>query len=296
MEAPTIDRDAPSAPPGYGTLETQGLVKAYGGRRVVDEVSIRLRRGEIVGLLGPNGAGKTTTFNMVVGIIKALAGRILLDGRDVTRLPLYRRARLGMGYLSQETSVFRKLTVEENILAILEVLGLTRAEQRRRLETLLEDLGIAERRKQVAQTLSGGERRRLEIARALATRPRFMLLDEPFSGVDPKAVEEIQEIIYSMRDSGLGILITDHSVRETLAVTNRSYIIHEGRICVSGTAEELVNDPEARRLYLGSRFYMQLPDGNGRKDAGPTEEPATEASPSEREEGAAAPREPGSPS
>ena len=249
------------------TLETESLFKSYGDRYVVDDVNIRLERKEVVGLLGPNGAGKTTTFNMVVGIVKPNKGRILLEGKDITSLPLYKRARAGLGYLAQETSVFRKMTVEQNILAILQVMGLSRTEQRSRLEMLLEELGVAHLAKNYAYTLSGGERRRVEIARALVTQPRFMLLDEPFSGVDPKAVEEIQEIIYKLRDSGLGILITDHSVRETLTVTDRSYIIYEGKICVSGTAEELVNDPEARRLYLGERFYMQLPQEERRSRA-----------------------------
>ncbi|MBI3735360.1 LPS export ABC transporter ATP-binding protein [Candidatus Sumerlaeota bacterium] len=256
---------APSGARGEGTLRTEGLHKQYGGRMVVCDVSFQLTQGEIVGLLGPNGAGKTTTFNMVVGIVKPLRGTILLNGLDITRLPLYKRARLGLGYLAQETSIFRKLTVEQNILAILEVLRLTRAQQRARLEELLDELGVSHLAKNLAYTLSGGERRRVEIARALAPKPQFMLLDEPFSGVDPKAVEEIQEIIHKMRDSGLGILITDHSVRETLAVTDRSYIIHEGKICVSGSPEQLVNDPDARRLYLGERFYMQLPTDDDRR-------------------------------
>ncbi|MCH8333592.1 LPS export ABC transporter ATP-binding protein [Candidatus Sumerlaeota bacterium] len=247
-------------------LETRGLYKAYGGRNVVSDVSIRLRRREIVGLLGPNGAGKTTTFNMVVGIIKPLRGSIFLEGVEITRLPLFKRARIGLGYLAQETSIFRKLTVEENILAVLQVMKLSKAEQRARLEFLLDELGISHLHKQIAYTLSGGERRRVEIARALAPKPRFMLLDEPFSGVDPKAVEEIQESIHAMRDGGLGILITDHSVRETLAVTDRSYIIYEGKISVSGKPAELINDPEARRLYLGERFYMQLPDDDAPED------------------------------
>jgi lipopolysaccharide export system ATP-binding protein len=241
------------------TLRTDGLCKSYGGRLVVDGVSIELKRQEIVGLLGPNGAGKTTSFNMVVGIIKPLKGRIYLEDRDITTLPLYQRARLGLGYLAQDTSIFRKLTVEQNVMAVLEVLNLSKQEQRSRLEELLEELGVAHLKHNTAYTLSGGERRRVEIARALASNPRFMLLDEPFSGVDPRAVEEIQEIIRHMRDRGIGILITDHSVRETLAVTDRSYIIYEGKIRMAGTAAELVNDPEARKLYLGESFYMQLP-------------------------------------
>lgn len=250
----------PDPPNHHAALEADGLCKSYGGRAVVREVSLRLERREIVGLLGPNGAGKTTTFNMVAGIVRPNRGSIRIEGRDITDLPLYKRARFGLGYLTQEPSIFRKMTVEQNILAVLEVLGLSRPERRARLEVLLDDLGIGHLAKNMADTLSGGERRRLEIARALATQPLYMLLDEPFSGVDPKAVEEIQGIIRSMRDAGLGILITDHSVRETLAVTDRSYIIHEGRICVSGSAAELVNNPEARRLYLGERFTMHLPE------------------------------------
>jgi len=260
------DEPAPSpiqSDSGKDTLMTEGLFKQFGGRTVVNDVSVSLRRREIVGLLGPNGAGKTTTFNMVVGIIKPMRGRILLGGEDITKLPLYLRARRGLGYLAQDTSIFRKLTVEQNILSILELMGWTKAEQRARLEELLDELGVSHLAKQAAYTLSGGERRRVEIARALAPKPKFMLLDEPFSGVDPKAVEEIQEIIHKMRDAGLGILITDHSVRETLSVTDRSYIIFEGKICVAGKPEDLVNDPEARRLYLGERFYMQLPGENG---------------------------------
>lgn len=246
-------------------LETRGLCKSYGGRMVVNDVSISLKRGEIVGLLGPNGAGKTTTFNMVVGIVKPLRGSILVGGQDITRLPLFQRARMGLGYLAQDTSIFRKLSVQDNVLAVLEVLGLSKTEQKKRLDLLLEELGVAHLAKNLAFTLSGGERRRVEIARALATEPKFMLLDEPFSGVDPKAVEEIQEIIQQLSERGLGILITDHSVRETLAVTDRSYIIFEGKISVAGTPADLVNNPDARRLYLGESFYMQLPsDGPGK--------------------------------
>jgi lipopolysaccharide export system ATP-binding protein len=238
-------------------LETRGLVKAYGGRRVVNEVSVSVKRGEIVGLLGPNGAGKTTTFNMVVGIVKPDAGGIFLDGQDISALPLYKRARAGLGYLTQETSIFRKMTVEENILAILETTGLSKQDQRARLEMLMDELAIGHLHKNLAYTLSGGERRRTEIARALAIEPQFMLLDEPFSGVDPKSVEELQEIIHQMRQRGLGVLITDHSVRETLAVTDRSYIITQGTIFRHGAIEDLVNDPEVRTAYLGENFYIQ---------------------------------------
>lgn len=240
------------------TLHTDGLVKKYGGRTVVNQVSIEVKQGEIVGLLGPNGAGKTTTFNMIVGLVKPTAGSIYFDDQDISRLPMYRRSRLGMGYLTQEVSVFRKLTVRENIMAILEVLPLSKSERKERLQWLLEELGIHHLSNNVAYTLSGGERRRVEIARALVPRPAFMLLDEPFSGVDPKSVEELQNIIYQLRDHNLGILITDHSVRETLQVTDRSYLIYEGKVVITGKASELVNDPKAREVYLGQRFYMDL--------------------------------------
>jgi lipopolysaccharide export system ATP-binding protein len=239
-------------------LKTEGLIKEYSGRRVVDQVNLELHKGEIVGLLGPNGAGKTTTFNMVVGITRPNGGRITLDGHDITRLPMYLRARRGLGYLAQEKSVFRKLTVEENIRAIAEIQPVSRAERNRRVENVLEELGITHLARQPAYTLSGGERRRVEIARALVCEPAFMLLDEPFSGVDPKAVEELQNVIYQMQRRGLGILITDHSVRETLTVTDRAYLIYEGKVLISGTAAELVNDPKARQYYLGERFYMDV--------------------------------------
>jgi len=252
----------PNAPPQARaiarTLETRNLVKIYGTHRVVNDVSLTLSQGEIVGLLGPNGAGKTTTFNMVVGIVKPNAGSILLEGRDIAPLPLYQRARAGVGYLTQETSVFRKMTVRQNVLSILETTGASRAEQMERLERILGELAIEHLSERHAYNLSGGERRRVEIARSLAIEPNFMLLDEPFSGVDPKSVEELQEIIYQMRDRGLGILITDHSVRETLSVTDRAYIIHEGTIRAHGSADELVNNPEVRKFYLGERFYMDM--------------------------------------
>lgn len=237
-------------------LKTVGLVKQYGGRRVVDQVNLELHKGEIVGLLGPNGAGKTTTFNMVVGITRPNAGQILLDEVNITRLPMHLRARRGVGYLAQEKSVFRKLTVEENIRAIAEILPISHAERRRRIEMVIEELGVGHLVRQRAYTLSGGERRRVEIARALVCEPTFILLDEPFSGVDPKAVEELQNVIYQMQRRGLGILITDHSVRETLTVTDRAYLIYEGKVLISGTAKDLVNDPTARQYYLGERFYM----------------------------------------
>lgn len=238
-------------------LETQKLVKTYGKRRVVNEVSLSLDHGEIVGLLGPNGAGKTTTFNMVVGIVKPDSGTILLDGSDISRLPLYRRARAGLGYLAQEKSIFNKLTVEQNLMAILETTGLGRTEQKERMEQLLHELGVIHLRKNLGGKLSGGETRRVEIARALVIEPSYLLLDEPFAGIDPKTVEELQDIIRHLRNRGLGILITDHNVRETLTVTDRAYIIHEGNILHHGSAEVLIHDPEVRRHYLGKRFYMQ---------------------------------------
>jgi lipopolysaccharide export system ATP-binding protein len=235
---------------------TQGLVKIYKRRRVVDEVAIELRQGEIVGLLGPNGAGKTTTFYMIVGLVRPNAGEVYLDGRPLTNVPMYKRARLGIGYLSQEPSVFRRLTVEQNILAILETLSISEEERRERLETLLDELTIKHLRKNKAYSLSGGERRRLEITRALVTRPQFMLLDEPFAGIDPIAVDDIQRIVADLKTRGLGVLITDHNVRETLSITDRAYIMFDGRIHIEGTSQELVNDPQARKLYLGEDFRL----------------------------------------
>ncbi|MEI6085511.1 MAG: LPS export ABC transporter ATP-binding protein [Verrucomicrobiota bacterium] len=237
-------------------LHTDGLVKIYGDRRVVNGVAINVKRGEVVGLLGPNGAGKTTTFYMTVGLVKPDGGKVTFDGQDVTHMPMHKRARLGIGYLAQEPSVFRKLTVEENILAILETLPLTAAERKFRLDYLLEELDIAPLRKNKAYTLSGGERRRLEITRALVTAPKLMLLDEPFSGVDPIAVYEVQQIITELKRKGLGILVTDHNVRETLAIVDRAYLICQGKVEVEGTKEFLVNDPKSRELYLGPRFSM----------------------------------------
>lgn len=237
-------------------LEVRGLVKRYGGRTVVNGVALGVRRGEVVGLLGPNGAGKTTTFYMIVGLVTPEQGVISFGGRDITRLPMYRRARSGLGYLAQEPSVFRKLTVEQNLLAILETMGLTRAERARRLAELLTELKIAHLAKQRADTLSGGERRRLEITRALVTDPSFILLDEPFSGIDPIAVAEAQQMIGELKRRGLGVLLTDHSVRETLEITDRSYIMAEGRVLISGTARELIEDPKARAIYLGDKFRM----------------------------------------
>ncbi|MBU3933989.1 MAG: LPS export ABC transporter ATP-binding protein [Candidatus Omnitrophica bacterium] len=237
-------------------LRTENLVKAYNGRRVVNRVNITVKKGEVVGLLGPNGAGKTTTFYMVVGVIAPDEGRVIFNDRNITELAMYQRARRGIGYLAQETSVFRKLTVEENVMAILETLNISRRERTRRLKRLLAELNISYLAKNRAYTLSGGERRRLEITRALSTNPAFILLDEPFSGIDPIAVFETQEIITSLKKKGLGVLLTDHSVRETLAITDRAYIMAEGKILISGTAQELITDPKAREIYLGDKFKM----------------------------------------
>jgi len=237
-------------------LETKGLSKSYDGREVVKGVDIVIKRGEIIGLLGPNGAGKTTTFYMIIGIIAPNRGKIIFDNNDITKLPIHVRCRFGIGYLSQEPSIFRKLTVAENILAILETLPLSRIERKRRLESLLEELKISHLAKAKAYTLSGGERRRLEITRALVTDPSFILLDEPFSGIDPIVVNEAQEIIKELKDKGLGILLTDHNVRETLSITDRAYLIADGKILISGTAEDLIKDPRAREIYLGERFRM----------------------------------------
>jgi lipopolysaccharide export system ATP-binding protein len=241
---------------GAPTLRTENLVKSYRGRRVVDGVSIEVRQGETVGLLGQNGAGKTTTFYMIMGLIRPESGRIHIDGTDATDLPMHVRARMGLGYLSQEPSIFRKLTVEDNIRAILETMHIDKEQMVARLETLMAELGIAHLRKSMAFTLSGGERRRLEIARALVTRPSFMLLDEPFSGIDPIAVQDIQSIVVSLKDKGLGLLITDHNVRETLAITDHSYIMADGKILVCGKPEDLANNPVAREAYLGQRFSL----------------------------------------
>ena len=237
-------------------LETTGLVKAYGGRRVVNSVAINVKRGEIVGLLGPNGAGKTTTFYMITGIIPPDEGRIVFDRQDITKMPLHLRARCGIGYLAQEPSIFRKLTVEENIMSVLETLGFSPRERTRRCNELLNELKITHLRKHKAYTLSGGEKRRVEITRALVTNPMFILLDEPFSGIDPIAVAECQEIIRELKAKGLGILVTDHNVRETLAITDRSYLMAGGNILIAGTKEELISNPRAREIYLGEKFTM----------------------------------------
>ena len=237
-------------------LETKLLRKSYNGRLVVNGVDIAINPGEIVGLLGPNGAGKTTTFYMVTGVVKPDHGSILFDHRDVSRYPMHKRSQLGIGYLSQEPSIFRKLTVEENILAVLETLDLPRHERKRRLEELLNELSISHLRKSRAYTLSGGERRRLEITRALVTHPLCILLDEPFSGIDPIAVSDCQHLIQELKNKGLGILLTDHNVRETLSITDRAYIMYEGKILISGTKNELLSNKEARKIYLGEKFSM----------------------------------------
>jgi lipopolysaccharide export system ATP-binding protein len=237
-------------------LATEKLVKEYRRRRVVNGVSITVAPGEIVGLLGPNGAGKTTTFNMVVGVIKPDEGAVMFQGRKITRLPMHRRARLGIGYLTQEPSIFRKLTVEQNILAILETCRMGRQERAVRLKYLLEELDLTRLAKAKAYTLSGGEKRRLEITRALVTSPKLLLLDEPFSGIDPIAVYEVQKIIRRLKERGLGILITDHNVRETLKLVDRAYLIHRGEVVYDGAAEQLVNDPKAREIYLGPDFNL----------------------------------------
>ncbi|MEI6809703.1 MAG: LPS export ABC transporter ATP-binding protein [bacterium] len=237
-------------------LKAEQLVKTYRGKRVVDGINLEVGRGEIVGLLGPNGAGKTTTFYMVIGLVRADGGRVVFDGNDITRLPMYRRSRLGVGYLSQEPSIFRKLTVEENVMAILETLDIPAVERKRRLVALLDQLGIGGLANQKACTLSGGERRRLEITRALVTNPSLILLDEPFSGVDPLAVSDVQQIIRQLRDRGLGILITDHNVSATLSIVDRAYLVYEGKVLREGASSYLINDEVSRRMYLGSQFTM----------------------------------------
>ena len=237
-------------------LSTEKLVKEYRQRRVVNGVSIYVDAGEIVGLLGPNGAGKTTTFNIVVGLVKPDEGRVRFQESEITRLPMHRRARLGIGYLTQEPSVFRKLTVEQNILAILETCAMNAQERQVRLKYLLDELDLTRLAKSKAYTLSGGEKRRLEITRALVTSPRLLLLDEPFSGIDPIAVYEVQKIVRRLKERGLGILITDHNVRETLKLVDRAYLIHKGEVVYEGNAEQLVNDPQAREIYLGPEFNL----------------------------------------
>jgi lipopolysaccharide export system ATP-binding protein len=250
-EEPTSRREI-----GQGYLAAHSLEKSYGGRKVVNGVSVYVRRGEAVGLLGPNGAGKTTAFYMITGLIKAERGQIELDGHDVTHLPMYQRARLGIGYLPQEASIFRGLNVEDNIRAVLEVVEPDRRRREADLDALLDEFEITPRRKTPSIALSGGERRRVEIARALASRPNYMLLDEPFAGIDPKAVVDIQRLVRRLTTRGIGVLITDHNVRETLDLTDRSYIIYSGQVLMEGRKDDIVNDPEVRRLYLGEEFRI----------------------------------------
>lgn len=238
-------------------LKADNLVKIYKGRRVVNDLSFVVEQGEIVGLLGPNGAGKTTCFYMVVGLIKPDMGKVFLDRNDITPLPMYKRAKLGIGYLAQEASVFRKLSVEENILAVLEMTNLPKKEQKERMERLLEEFSLTHVRKNLGVVLSGGERRRTEIARALAVDPKFVLLDEPFAGVDPIAVEEIQTIVAQLKNKNIGILITDHNVNETLSITDRAYLMFEGKLLKAGTAEELASDEQVRKVYLGKHFELK---------------------------------------
>ncbi|MEY3529179.1 MAG: hypothetical protein RLZ70_247 [Verrucomicrobiota bacterium] len=239
-----------------GVVRVESLAKHYGPKVAVQNVSLQLKAGEIVGLLGPNGAGKTTTFYMVVGLIPATAGKVFLDGRNIADLPMWQRAQSGLGYLPQEASIFRKLSVWDNVMAVVETLGLPGREAQARTAQQLADLGLERLARQPAFTLSGGERRRLEIARALATGPRFLLMDEPFSGVDPISVAEVQSIVRRLKERGIGVLITDHNVRETLSIVDRAYLIHQGRVLVSGTPQDIVNDPESRRHYLGEGFKL----------------------------------------
>jgi lipopolysaccharide export system ATP-binding protein len=241
---------------GESVLRSEGIYKRYKKRYVVKNVSVEVRQGEVVGLLGPNGAGKTTTFYMIVGVIKPTKGRVFLDGQEITRLPMYKRARLGIGYLQQEASIFRRLTVRENIMAVLQMMKLSEKERGERCDRLLTELGVARVADSKAYLLSGGERRRTEIARALAFDPKFILLDEPFAGIDPIAVEDLMNIVHSLKNRNIGVLVTDHNVHETLHITDRAYLLFEGEILKSGTAEFLANDPEARKLYLGERFRL----------------------------------------
>jgi lipopolysaccharide export system ATP-binding protein len=238
-------------------LRAEHLLKIYKGRSVVNDISVQVSQGEIVGLLGPNGAGKTTSFYMIVGLIQPNSGKIFLNEQEITGLPMYKRAKLGIGYLAQEASVFRKLSVEENILAVLEMTTLTKAQQKEKMESLLEEFSLTHVRKNLGMVLSGGERRRTEIARALAVDPKFVLLDEPFAGVDPIAVEEIQTIVAKLKTKNIGILITDHNVNETLSITDRAYLMFEGRLLKAGTAEELAADEQVRKVYLGTQFELK---------------------------------------
>jgi len=253
MEENNVETPAAESP---REIRTEALVKMYSKRKVVDMVSIAVHQGEIVGLLGPNGAGKTTTFYMIVGMIRPTGGRIFIDNKDISKKPMYKRARMGVGYLPQEASIFRKLSVADNVLAVLESQHLGAKRRKERMRQLLEELHVTHLEKSLGYTLSGGERRRVEIARALANNPDFILLDEPFAGIDPIAVEDIQTIIHDLRTKGYGVLITDHNVRETLRITDRAYIINEGKILISGSARELADNPEARRIYLGQNFRL----------------------------------------
>lgn len=238
-------------------LRSEKLVKKYKSRTVVNEVSVEVNPGEIVGLLGPNGAGKTTSFYMIVGLIKPMSGHVFLDDRDITALPMYKRAQLGIGYLPQEASVFRKMSVENNIASVLQMTKLSRSDQHKKLETLIDEFGLQNVRKSNGDVLSGGERRRTEIARALATDPKFILLDEPFAGIDPIAVEDIQQIVEQLKFKKIGVLITDHNVQETLSITDRAYLLFEGKILKQGSAEDLANDPQVRKVYLGQNFVLR---------------------------------------
>ena len=247
-------------------LWTKNLVKKYHQRTVVKKVSIEVNQGEIIGLLGPNGAGKTTTFYMMTGLIKPYEGQVFLDDTEITQLPMYKRAKLGIGYLSQEASIFRQLSVENNIKAVLEFTGFSRAEQKKRLESMLDEFGLQRIRKNLGIQLSGGERRRVEIARSLSVDPKFLLLDEPFAGVDPLAVEDIQNIVAELKTKNIGILITDHNVHETLSITDRSYLLFEGAVMKYGTSEELANDRQVRKVYLGRNFELRKKDLMNNKD------------------------------
>lgn len=238
-------------------LRSKNIIKIYGDKEVVKGVSVEVNKGEIVGLLGPNGAGKTTSFYMIVGLIKPNSGKVFFDGDDISNLPMYKRAQLGIGYLAQEASIFRKMTVEDNLLSVLEMTNLSKSEQKQKCEDLLNEFGLKKIRKNIGGLLSGGERRRTEIARCLATDPSFILLDEPFAGVDPIAVEDIQEIVSKLKEKNIGILITDHNVHETLSITDRAYLLYDGEILKSGTSEELVSDEMVRKLYLGRNFELR---------------------------------------
>lgn len=255
-QAPAPEGAKPDTPAGEPDVSAEGLVKVYGTRSVVSGISINARCGECVGLLGPNGAGKTTTFYMVVGLVRPNAGTVRFRGQDITHMPVYKRARIGLGYLAQEPSIFRRLSVEDNVLAILETVKLSKAEKQARLDELLTSLGLTKVAKQPAYTLSGGERRKLEIARALVRKPAILMLDEPFAGVDPLAVDDIQNIVRGLKAQGLGVIITDHNVRETLDIVDRAYIVFEGRVLCEGTSRELIENPEARHSYLGENFRM----------------------------------------